>query len=643
MTETLSIPGQPANPTPPGPMSQADRAASLALLEAIIPGSDSIPPADEATLVRTEEVVQSVSPNLVPLFRKAQRALSEAAVLSTGRSFAALDTREQQALLQRWYQTPALRSALAALSLVYKFVHFDRPGVYERLGGRLNVVPEGEEPPWRRQMMLATDLPADETLECDVVVVGTGAGGAVVGRELAERGRAVVFVEEGSYHDRRDFDGSSVRAHLSFYRFAVTFGNTVMPLFMGRLVGGSTAVNGGTCFRTPPWVLDRWCDDLRTDECAPGAMKPWFERVESFLGVAPTEPRFLGPIDDVVSRGCDALGWSYGRIPRNAPGCEGSGFCNFGCRTDARRSTNISYIPAALRRGALCMTELHADRVLTEGGRAVGIEGVARDGRRVKVRASAVILAGGSIPTPLFLMRQGICNKSGQVGRNLSLHPSGGLNALFDEEIRGADFVPQGHAVDQFARDGIMILTALGDHNVEAVTLPMSGKPLMDVLDRRNHLAGVGTLVADASPNGRVWWERAGKPAITYNLQREDLRRLHEANVRAGEMFLAAGAKRLYPLVLTRPIVEPDDFHEFRRQPPSASELVVVSYHPLGTCRMGRDPKTSVVDSDHQTHDLKRLFIVDGSTINGPLGVNPQLTIMAVATRAAARIDELLD
>ncbi len=627
----------------PGPISLADRAASLAILEAMIPGSDTIPPADEATLARTEEIVHSVAPELVPAFRKAQRALSAAAVLSTGRSFAKLDTRAQQDLLARWYKTPGLRSALAALSLIYKFVHFDRPEVYERMGGKLNVVAQSEAPAWRRQMHVATDLPKDETLECDVVVVGTGAGGAVVGRELAERGRAVVFVEEGRYHDRRDFDGSSVKAHLSFYRFAVTFGNTVMPLFMGRLVGGSTAVNGGTCFRTPPWTLDRWCEDFKSDDFSPSAMSSWFDHVESFMGVGPTDARYLGPIDGIISRGCDALGWSYSRIRRNAPGCEGSGFCNFGCRTDARRSTNVSYIPAALQKGAVCVTELHADRVLTEGGRAVGIEGVARDGRRVKVRASAVILAGGSIPTPLFLMRQGICNSSGQVGRNLSLHPSGGLNALFDEEVRGADFVPQGHAVDQFARDGIMILTALGDHNVEAVTLPMSGKPLMDVLDRRNHLAGVGTLVADASPNGRVWWERAGKPAITYNLQREDLRRLHEANVRSGEMFLAAGAKRLYPLVLTRPVVEPDDFHDFRKRPPSASELVVVSYHPLGTCRMGRDPKKSVVDLDHQTHDMKGLFIVDGSSVNGPLGVNPQLTIMAVATRAAARIDALLD
>ncbi len=639
MTDTPTAHAMTSTPLPPA--SLADRAAALALLEAIIPGSEAIPAGDEATLARTEEVVQSIAPQLVPIWRKAQRALCAAAVVSHGRPFNALDARTQQALLARWQQTPALRSALAVVSFVYKFVHFDREPVYTRMGGKLNVVARGEEPAWKRQMTAATDLSDGEMLECDVVVVGTGAGGAVVGRELAERGHAVVFVEAGRYYDRSDFDGSAVRAHQRFYKSAISFGNAAIPIFMGSLVGGSTAINGGTCFRTPPWVLDRWCDELRTDDFAPSAMKPWFERVETFLGVVPSDARFLGPVDDVIARGCGALGWSWSRIPRNAQGCEGSGFCQFGCRTDARRSTNISYVPDALRRGSVLVTGLRAERVLMEGTRAVGIEGVAEDGRRVTVRAGAVVLSGGSIPTPLFLMRQGICNGSGQVGRNLTLHPSGALSALFDEEIRGADYVPQGHSIDQFARDGIMLLTALADHNVEAVTLPMNGKPLMDVLEQRDHIAGMGTIVADAG-SGRVWREAGGRPAITYNLQAEDVRRLHESMVRSAEVFLAAGAKRLYPVVITKPVVERDDFHRFRDEELSPSELVAISYHPLGTCRMGYDPKTSVVDRDHQTHDVARLFIVDGSTVPGPLGVNPQLTIMAMATRAADRIDALL-
>ncbi len=629
----------PAEGTPGG----AARRASLALLEAIIPGSPKgIPAGDEATLARTEAVVRAYSPALLPLWRGAQQAISAAAVLSTGRPFDALDAPTQEALLVQWRHNPALRGPLALIAMVYKFVHFDRAPVYAAMGGKLNVVTAREEPRWLQQVSAAASIPHGDSLACDVVVVGTGAGGAVVGRELALQGHAVLFAEEGEHYRRADFDGSSVRAHQRFYRGAVSVGNVLMPVLMGRLVGGSTAVNGGTCFRTPPWVLDRWCDTTRSDDFAPSSMAPWFERVERFLQVAPTERRYVGPVADVVARGCDTLGWHHAYIQRNAPGCVGSGFCDFGCRTDARRSTNLSYIPSALERGAQLVTGLTVDRVMVSNGRAVGVEGTAHNGRRVRVHARAVILAGGAIPTPALLLRQGLCNRSGQLGRNLSLHPSGGLAALFDDSIRGADHVPQGVVVDHFVREGFLMLAAQPDRNVAAGTMPLTGRALMDALDAVDHIAAVGTLISDEAPNGRVLAGPKGSTVVRYDLSPRDLSRMHLAMVRAGEMFLAAGAKRLFPVHLTVPSVEPGDFDRFRHYRSSPGELAMLSYHPLGTCAMGVDPKRSVVRPDHETHDVPGLYIVDGSTVPGPLGVNPQLTIMAMATRAAARIGDRL-
>ncbi len=238
--------------------------------------------------------------------------------------------------------------------------------------------------------------------EAEVVVIGTGAGGAVVGRELAERGLAVVFVEEGEHYRRDAFDGSAIHAHQRFYRAAFAFGNAIIPLFVGRLVGGSTAINTGTSFRTPSWVLDRWCGEIGTDEFAPQTMARHFDRVESELQVRAAERRVIGPIADVMARGCEKLGWSHAPIRRNAPECDGSGFCDFGCRTDARRGTNLSYIPPALEKGAVLLTGLRADRVLMERGRAVGVEGVSAQGRKIRVRAPTVILAGGAIPPRSF-------------------------------------------------------------------------------------------------------------------------------------------------------------------------------------------------------------------------------------------------
>jgi choline dehydrogenase-like flavoprotein len=372
-------------------------------------------------------------------------------------------------------------------------------------------------------------------------------------------------------------------------------------------------------------------------------MAPHFERVERTLEVAPSPRDVIGPIGDFVARGCDALGWRHFAVPRNAPGCDGKGFCDFGCRTDARKGTNLSYVPAALGKGALLVTGARVDRVSLEGGRAAGVEAVTPHGKRVRVRARGVILAGGSIPTPLLLLKQDLGNASGQVGRNLSLHPSTGYAAVAVEPMNGAHHIPQGYGCDEFLRDGMLILGAQADYNVTGVVFPFLGHRLMEAIDRSDHMAGFGLLVRDQSANGRVWRDVGGLPAVTYNLGPEDVRRMHDMMVRTSEMALEAGAKTLYPFVVGHPPLEGRrDLEAFRRESLGPADFVWTSYHPLGTCRMGLDPKTSVVDTDHAVHGVPGLFVVDGSVVRGPIGVNPQLTIMAMATRAGGRIADRL-
>jgi|HubBroStandDraft_4_1064222.scaffolds.fasta_scaffold09498_3 choline dehydrogenase-like flavoprotein len=628
-------------PTPAVPA--LDR-ASLALVEAIIPGSRELPAADETTVRRAEEIVAHVHPSLVTAWVAAQRTLDAAAFPRSGRPFHALGAAAQDAMLRRWEQDPVISRALAFISLVYKMVHFDHPieppgpnsGAHR---GALRVVRPAEEPRWLRQVH-AGDTWEGGDLECDVVVVGSGAGGGVVGRELAARGLAVVFLEEGEHYQRDAFDGSSIRAHQRFYRTAFSVGNVVMPIFVGRMVGGSTAINGGTSFRTPPWILERWCEDLRTDEFAPDAMARHFERVEGTLDVRLSRREAIGPIADVMARGCDALGWSHFAIRRNAPDCDGSGFCDFGCPSGARRSVDVAYLPAAFNDGSVLLTGTRVVKVDMEGGRAVGVQGVTKSGRTLRVRSRAVVLAGGTIPTPVFLLEQGLCNTSGQVGRNLTIHPSCGISALFDEPINGHEHIPQGYGCDEFVREGMLMTTAQPSRNIAPVLFPFTGRRLMEALGGMDRIASFAVLLRDETRNGRVWGrDVAGVPAITYNVTARDTERMHQALVRAGEMCIAAGAKRLYPVFLPSTIVDPGpQFDAFRRAKAAPGDFVWLSYHPLGTCQMGQDPKTSVVGLDHETHDVAGLFVVDGSTVPGPLGVNPQLTIMAMATRAAEGI-----
>jgi choline dehydrogenase-like flavoprotein len=526
--------------------------------------------------------------------------------------------------------------------MIHKLVHFDRTPVYEALGGSRSAAVNIDRPAWLSQIHRAAEW-TEGDIECDVVVVGTGAGGAVVGKELADRGHAVVFVEEGEHYRRDAFDGSSVSAHRRFYRGAFAVGNVTIPLFIGRMFGGSTAINGGTCFRTPSWVLERWCDDLGTDDFSVSSMDPMFAKVERFLDVAPSGMAEIGRIGDIMARGCDALGWSHFPIPRNAPGCNGKGFCNFGCKTDARKGTNLSYMPAALTKGAVALTGGRVDRVLLEGTRAVGVVAVAGGGRTVTVRARAVILAGGAIPTPLLMMKQGLGDAGGQVGRNLALHPSCGYTAIFDEEVRGREHVPQGYACDEFLRDGILLSSAQPDVNFYGMISPFIGRQLMDHVEGMDRTAGFAALVRDDAPNGRVWRDVGGLPAITYTVTQTDADNMHSAMVHGAELAFAAGAKRVCPVVVGTPIVERGSSLEaFRDARLTPGRFIWSSFHPLGTCRMGPSAKTSVVDLSHEVHGVRGLYVVDGSTLPSPLGVNPQLTIMAVATRAGAKIHERL-
>jgi hypothetical protein len=328
----------------PRPADAVDRGA-LALAEALIPSTTVIPLPTRPPCERPPRWSPGSPPRLATAWSARAAALDAAARLRTGRPFHTLSAARQDALLSQWERDPLLRVPLSLVSNLYKIVHFDAPHVQRAMGAKPKPPLEVTEPRWTQQVHPAESWTGGD-VDCDVVVVGTGAGGAVVGHELAQRGHAVVFVEEGHLYHRHSFDGSTVRSAERFYRPALALGNAAFPVFLGRLVGGSTAVNGGTAFRTPPWVLERWCEEMGTDDFLPSRMGPYFERVEKHLGIAPSSPRHVGPIADVFRRGCDALGWKHGYLLRNAPGCEASGSATC-CRTEVAES-NVAYVPPAL-------------------------------------------------------------------------------------------------------------------------------------------------------------------------------------------------------------------------------------------------------------------------------------------------------
>jgi choline dehydrogenase-like flavoprotein len=485
-------------------------------------------------------------------------------------------------------------------------------------------------------------------IEADVCVVGAGAGGAVAAAELAEGGAEVVVLEQGPRHDPDTFTARPVEMMARLYREggqALTVGSPPILLPLGRGLGGTTLVNSGTCFRTPGPVLERWRREYGLEELTQEALDPCFGRVEEALSVAEVTPELAGGNAAVARRGARALGWSHGYLRRNARGCVGSGVCAFGCPTSAKQHVGITYVPRARAAGARILTGADVRRVLVSGGRVVGVRarlqgdspeetgdaaevvgrarGALRDGAALEVRAPTVIVAAGTIHTPLLLRASGLGGESGELGSNLSLHPATAAFARMEEIVDMARGVPQSFYVDEFAADGVMFEGVAGPPSYAAMSLPLSGARHAQAMADYRWLAQFGLMVSDSS-RGSVHGV-GGRPLIRYDLVEEDVRRFRLGLVRMRELLLAAGAREVYlPLP---PGVEPERAR--------GRDLKLMAFHPLGTARAHARAGHGVVDGRLEVHGVKGLHVADGSVVPSSLGVNPQLTIMALATRLA--------
>ncbi len=623
--------------------SRRHRALALAFAESFLPAGRFLPAAGAASVERLEGLLAGFGRSALRGYAALLDSLEYSSLPRYHTRFSRLSLEQRRELLQRSLGAGrGTRMRLFALGFPLKNVHFDDPEIFEKLGCVYDRSGGEEEAKWRRNVVAADEV-GEEQLECDVVVVGTGAGGAVVAKQLAEAGLAVLMLEEGDYHTRADFTGRAADSMAKLYRDAGTtfsVGNAIIPIPLGRTVGGTTTINSGTCFRTPPSVLARWRDELGLSEFTPEHMQPYFEKVERELGVAEAEAKYLGGVATVIARGCDALGWSHHALARNAPECDGQGVCVFGCPTDAKRSTNVSYVPMALQRAAMLVTGLQVERVLVEGGRAVGVEArCVADGRPLRVRARTVVLACGALLTPALLLRQGLLRGNKALGRNLTIHPAVAASALFDEELRSYEGIPQGYCVDEFADQGMLFEGSTASYEAASMLFSQVGDRLVALVEAYDRVASFGALISERCGGGRVHVLPGGRSLVSYWVSEDVRRRLQQAMVRISEIFLAAGAKEIFPAMKDDSVFRSrSDVAGFAAAKVRAREFMLTASHPLGTCRIGPDVRNSVLDPQHQAHQLPGLFVCDGSAVPTSPSVNPQITIMAMAARVADRL-----
>jgi choline dehydrogenase-like flavoprotein len=487
----------------------------------------------------------------------------------------------------------------------------------------------------------------------DVCIIGSGCGGGAAAKILAESGKKVIVLEEGGHFTSKDFDGTERTAYRNLFRRrgGQATDDLSVTVLQGRCVGGSSTVNWTTSLRTPEFVLDEW-SRRGIAGISPREMEPYFDRVERYLHIHVEPDENHSPNNRIILEGARALGYHATATGRNTKDCIKAGACGLGCPFDAKMSVDMTYIPDALKAGAVLFSNCRAD-ALERHGSMKRVKGVVLDQASNKptttfeIEAPVVIVSAGAIHSPVLLLKSKLGNSSGEVGRNLTFHLTSAVLALHDRVIYASGGIPQSAMCDEFINkqgdaggfwvEAVPVYPALA-----SMALPVLGSAHRTLMKQWPSVSASIVLVKEIDSKGRVTLNEHGRPAISYTLRPKDMAYLKQGLEVAAQIQFAAGARRAMTLhaKLTEFNSTGDIAPKLARASWGANEIGLFSAHPLGTCRMGRDSRRSVVDSHSQSHDVKGLFVIDGSVTPTSLGVNPQVTILALAEKNAEWITE---
>ncbi|HVM39798.1 MAG TPA: GMC family oxidoreductase [Acidimicrobiia bacterium] len=558
--------------------------------------------------------------------------LNAASIATTGRTLARHDAAGREHVLDRLARRPGTRDALDGVKALIVLVagaedHAD--GLLARWRERDPVRPDAD-----LDVTPAAHWPSRTT--CDVVVVGSGAGGAFAARTLARAGLDVVVVEEG-----RRFSVEEFRTSRPLDRFAELYrdggataalGRPPIALPIGRGVGGTTLVNSGTCYRTPDRVLRAWRSDHGVDLADPAGFGCHLDDAETTLSVAPVPMDVMGRNGELVMAGAQALGFACAPLRHNGAPCGGCCQSAIGCPLNAKYGVHLNALPQACAAGARIVSEARVRRLITEDGRAAGVEAARPDGTLLEIRAPRVVVAAGATETPPLLRRSGLGGHP-ELGRNLAIHPAVGVLGRFAEPVVAWEGVLQSAGVEEFhERDSILIEATSTPPGMGSMQLPGHGRALVDALADAEHLASVGAMVGDA-PVGRVLGAR--RPVVRYDLARRDGDRLLQAVGVMGRILFAAGAEAVYPGIPGHAVVRTEAELADAVAGASARSLHLAAFHPTGTARMGADPEWAPVDPTGRLRGIDGVWVADASAVPTCPEVNPQITIMALAHAVA--------
>lgn len=515
--------------------------------------------------------------------------------------------------------------------------------------GLPRIAPGGPEP-------LPTFTPTESACAADVCVVGSGAGGGLIAGVLAKAGLNVVVLEAGQARNEADFMGYEMLAYQQlFWRGGVNAtADMNISMLAASTLGGGPTVNWSNCLRTPEWVRDNWAEEFGLKDVATPDYDAHIDAVWERLGVNGDCSDLNGP-HLRMRAGADTLGWSFTTLNRNADpeaySPETAGHIGFGDRSGGKRDVRHTYLRDLVDGGGKVIVGCAAKRVLVENGRAAGIEATYTDPatgatRELTIKAPRVVVACGSLESPALLLRSGIGGPA--VGKNLHLHPAMGFLGIYPEETTPWWGAPMTAMVDEFAniKDGHGFLIQNGQWSPSIIIAGMaraSGAELKETVAQLGHAAFLVAFPRDRG-HGTVTIDDNGNSVVNYSMTDEvDLLVARTSIEKQIRLHHAAGAEQIIPFgSITLRWRRGEDLEAFitsvQSVPLRAGGLQLFSAHQMSSCRLGKDPQTSVANTSGELHDTPGVYIGDASGMPTASGTNPMISAMSLAHRTATNI-----
>lgn len=520
-----------------------------------------------------------------------------------------------------------------------------------------DIIQKGLDKGW--QVISASNLADKTVLEADIAIIGSGAGGATSAEFLSQQGFKVLIIEEAKLRHQKDFKMNELDAFSSLYQEGTSrkTADSAIAIYQGRSVGGSTTVNWTSSFRTPDQTLKHWHSHHGLSDFTSDKLLPWFENREHALNMSPWQV-VPNENNNVLKRGCDALGWTSNTMVRNVKGCWNLGYCGFGCPTNAKQSMLITSIPKALDAKASLLTCSSAKHFTFKEDKIESLvctvydhEGFRQTNSTLTIRAKHFVLSAGSIGSPGVLLRSKAPDPYQNLGKRTFLHPVNTCTATMKNTVKGYEGAPQSIYSDEFLwKEGT---TGPAGFKLEVAPIfpgglsaqeALHGKALANRIDNFPYLNSTIALLRDGfheeSIGGTVTLRADHSPVLDYPITDYLKTGFIKAYLAMAELQFAAGAKSVS--AAHHDAEEWTNWQQAKVAIPKLSlaplRAALFSAHVMGGCAMGIDPKSSVVDPTGQHHQISNLNVIDGSCFPTSIGSNPQLSIYALAAKLSSQL-----